>query len=159
MQYLLLLLQTCWNHWPQSVVPQLPSFNGSVPPTCKRKRIPAQGSAACTGSYWTATSPTSLKISIHLTILSNTSLSITVSPLLRVYFHRFSIHVCLDFSVSVWRSERMLSLSGRLKSMLHLSASSNWAAASAQRSFLRAITENQQKRLQVKGSIYLHALP
>jgi hypothetical protein len=107
-----------------------------MPQTCRRNRTPAQGSAAWTGSYWTAISPTCLKRSIHFTILPNISMKMTVSPLFRVYRHLFWMHSCLAFSVTVSRFDKMLSLSGRLKSILLLSSSLSSAAARAQRSFL-----------------------
>ncbi len=107
-----------------------------MPQTCRRNRTPAQGSAAWTGSYWTAASPTCLKRSIHFTILLNRSMQMTVSPLFRVYRHLFWMHSCLDFSVSVSRSDKMLSLSGQLKLILILSSSLSLAAAHAQRSLL-----------------------
>lgn len=104
--------------------------------TCNIKRTPAQGSAAWTGSYCTAISPTSLKRSIHLMVLSKRSLIITVSPLFRVYRHFLSIHFCLDASTSSDRLCTILCLSGQLKLMLSLSSSLSFAAALAQISFL-----------------------
>ena len=111
-------------------------FYTGMPQTCRRNWTPVQGSAAWTGSYWTATSPTCLKRSIHLAILPNRSLKIIVSPLFLVYRHLLLMHSCFDCSVSTCRSDKMLSLSGQLKLILHLSSSLSLATASAQMSLL-----------------------
>lgn len=104
--------------------------------TCNTNRTPAQGSAACTGSYCTAISTASLKTLIHLMTFSKRSLRITVSPLFRVYRHLLSIHLCLDVLASIARLSTTLRLSGQLKLMLRLSSSLSWAAALAQMSLL-----------------------
>jgi hypothetical protein len=105
--------------------------------TFRRNRTPAQGSAACRGSYWTTTSPTSLKISIHLAILTKTSLRITVSPVFRLNCHLFLRHRFLDCSVSSCKSDKMASLSGWSTKILRLSSSLSFADARAQRSLLQ----------------------
>lgn len=104
--------------------------------TCKSNRTPAQGSAAWTGSYWTAASPTCLKRSIHLMILPNRSDIITISPVFRVYRHFFLMHSCFACSVNARSSDKMFSLLDWLRLMLLLSPSLSLAAASAQRSLL-----------------------
>jgi hypothetical protein len=120
--------------------------------TCKMKRIPAQGSAAWTGSYWTAVLPTLSKVLIHVIIFSKTSLKITVSPLLRVYFHLLWIHSSFDFSARSCNLTRTVSLSW-LKFTADLSQSFNCSTASAHRSFLHAQLVND-----INGYLYTYAL-
>ena len=55
--------------------------------TCKRKRIPAHGRAAWTGSYWIAVSPICLNLSTHSRILSARSRRLmTLAPTLNLHF-------------------------------------------------------------------------
>jgi hypothetical protein len=114
--------------------------------TCRRNRTPAQGSAAWTGSYWTAASPTCLKRSTHLITFLNRSLKITVSPPFRVYRHPLFTQSCIDCSVSSWSSDKILSLSGQLKLILLRSSSLRLAAARAQRSLLHRAVRNWSRQ-------------
>jgi hypothetical protein len=117
--------------------------------TCKKKRTPAHGKAACPGSYWTKVSPICLNLCTHPTSLSNWSRTmITLLPFLN--FHFLARQAAFFFSAASSKSLSTTVLSPMSKLMPSLSSSLKEFTASSQRLFIGVLLE---KRLAKKAQL------